>query len=209
MVQPLHDWKKVDNHRGAAEVVVRFYKCRNGLPPGGQSKLVCASLLSMHKILGITDFDHNLINTVALEICNLAATYQQYFGDWLVTNWRLTADEMATDWWLCADRLIDCRRFAMPALTKSCHPTLTSFQHNSSKYLHHGAQRQPKKEQETKIFQYCTCSAGWVTYNFHSSCKHMHLSFKSICNKEHKGVICNMTSSSNSSQSARPVGQVL
>ena len=26
-------------------------------------------------------------------------------------------------------------------------------------------------------------------YNFHSSCKHMHLSFKSVCNKEHKGVI--------------------
>ena len=26
-----------------------------------------------------------------------------------------------------------------------------------------------------------------------SSCKHMHLSFKSVCNREHKGVICNMT----------------
>ena len=37
----------------------------------------------------------------------------------------------------------------------------------------------------TKIFQYCTCPAGRVTYNFHSSCKHMHLSFKSVCNKEH------------------------
>ena len=47
---------------------------------------------------------------------------------------------------------------------------------------------------------------GRVTYSFHSSCKHMHLSFKSICNKDHKGVICNMTSSSNSSQSTRPVG---
>ena len=44
---------------------------------------------------------------------------------------------------------------------------------------------------------------------FHSSCKHMLLSFKSVCNKEHKGVICNMTSSSNSSQSTRPVGRVL
>ena len=33
--------------------------------------------------------------------------------------------------------------------------------------------------QGTKIFQYCTCPAGQVTYNFHSSCKHMHLSFKS------------------------------
>ena len=37
----------------------------------------------------------------------------------------------------------------------------------------------------------------------------MHLSFKSICNKDHKGVICNMTPSSNSSQSAHPVGGVL
>ena len=37
--------------------------------------------------------------------------------------------------------------------------------------------------QETKIFQYCTCPAGRVTYNFHSSCNHMHLSFKSVCNK--------------------------
>ena len=37
--------------------------------------------------------------------------------------------------------------------------------------------------------KYCTCPAGRVTYNFHSSCKHMHLSFKSVCNKEHKGVI--------------------
>ena len=31
-----------------------------------------------------------------------------------------------------------------------------------------------------------------MTYNFHSSFKHMHLSFKSVCNREHKG-ICNMT----------------
>ena len=44
-------------------------------------------------------------------------------------------------------------------------------------------------QQGTKIFQYCTCPAGRVTYNFHSSCKHMHLSFKSVCNKEHQGVI--------------------
>ena len=62
--------------------------------------------------------------------------------------------------------------------------------------------------QGTKIFQYCTCPAGRVTYNFHLSCKHMHLSFKSECNKEHKGVICNMNSSSNSSQSTRPKGRV-
>ena len=60
-----------------------------------------------------------------------------------------------------------------------------------------------------KKIQYCTCPAGQVTYNFHSSCKHVHLSLKRVCNKEHKGVICNMTSSSNSSQSTRPVGKVL
>ena len=35
-----------------------------------------------------------------------------------------------------------------------------------------------------KNFQYCT-----VTYNFLSSCKHMHL----LCTKQHKGVKCNMT----------------
>ena len=52
--------------------------------------------------------------------------------------------------------------------------------------------------QGTNIFKYCTCPAGQVTYNFHSFCKHKHLSFKSLCNKEHKGVICNMTSSSDS-----------
>ena len=39
--------------------------------------------------------------------------------------------------------------------------------------------------------------------NFHSSCKHMHLSFRSVCNQEQKGVIYNMISSSNSSQSSR------
>ena len=60
--------------------------------------------------------------------------------------------------------------------------------------------------QGTKIFQYCTCPAGRVTYNFHSSYKHMHVSFKSVCNKEHKQVICNMTSLSNSSQSTHPIG---
>ena len=60
-----------------------------------------------------------------------------------------------------------------------------------------------------KKIQYCTCPAGRVTYNFHLSCKHMHLSFKSVCNKEHKGVICKMTSSSDSSQSTHPLGQVL
>ena len=58
------------------------------------------------------------------------------------------------------------------------------------------------------MFQYCTCPAGRVTNNFHSSCNHMHLSFKSVCNKEHKGVICNSTSSF-SSQSTRPTGRVL
>ena len=63
--------------------------------------------------------------------------------------------------------------------------------------------------QGTKIFKYCTCSSGRVTYNFHSFCKHMHLSFKSVCNKEHKGVICYMTSSSYSFQSTCPTGRVL
>ena len=63
--------------------------------------------------------------------------------------------------------------------------------------------------QGKKIFQYCTCPAGRVTYNFFLSCKHMHLSCICVCNKEHKGIICNMTSSSNSSQSTRPVGRVL
>ena len=66
-----------------------------------------------------------------------------------------------------------------------------------------------KESNQTNMFQYCTCPAGRVTYNFHSSCKHMHLSFKSVCNKEHWVVLCNMTSSSNSSQSTGPVGQVL
>ena len=56
--------------------------------------------------------------------------------------------------------------------------------------------------QGTKIFQYCNCPAGQVTYNFHSSCKHMHLSFKSTYNKEHKRVICSMTSWSNCRTSA-------
>ena len=61
----------------------------------------------------------------------------------------------------------------------------------------------------TKILKYCTYPAVQVTCNFRASCKIMHLSFKSVCNKEHKGVICNMTSSSNSFQSTRPTGQVL
>ena len=63
--------------------------------------------------------------------------------------------------------------------------------------------------QGTKIFQYCTCPAGSVAYNFHSPCKHMPVSFKSVCNKEHKGVICKMTSWSNSYKSVRPIGRVL
>ena len=45
------------------------------------------------------------------------------------------------------------------------------------------------KHKGKKIFQCCTCPAGRDTYNFHSSCKHTHLSFKSVCNKEHMGVI--------------------
>ena len=41
---------------------------------------------------------------------------------------------------------------------------------------------EPRVLQGTEIFQFCTCLAGRVTYNFHSSCKHnvMHLSFKDI-----------------------------
>ena len=42
-------------------------------------------------------------------------------------------------------------------------------------------------------YKYCTCPAGPVTYNFYSSCKHMHSFFRRVCNKEHKGVLCNMT----------------
>ena len=60
-----------------------------------------------------------------------------------------------------------------------------------------------------KIVQYCNCPAGRVTYNVHSFCKHMPLSFKSVCKKEHKGIICNLTSSSSYPQSTRPVGRVL
>ena len=63
--------------------------------------------------------------------------------------------------------------------------------------------------QGTKIFKSCTSPAGRMTYNFHSFCKHVNLSFKSTCNKEHKGVICNMTFSSNSFQSTHPAGGVL
>ena len=41
--------------------------------------------------------------------------------------------------------------------------------------------------QGTKKSQYCTRPAGRVTYNFHSSCKHMHSSLKIVCNKENGG----------------------
>ena len=41
--------------------------------------------------------------------------------------------------------------------------------------------------QGTKIFQYYTRPAGRVTYNCHSSCKHMHSSLKIVCNKENGG----------------------
>ena len=37
---------------------------------------------------------------------------------------------------------------------------------------------QCESSQGTKIFQYCTRPAGQATYNFHSSCKHMHSSLK-------------------------------
>ena len=38
-------------------------------------------------------------------------------------------------------------------------------------------------QQGTKIFQYCTCHAGRATYNFHSTCKNMHFSFKRFAKK--------------------------
>ena len=59
-------------------------------------------------------------------------------------------------------------------------------------------QTAPTKEQSDQD-SYCleyTC-----TRQGQKSCKHMHLSFKSVCNKEHKGVLCNMISYSNSFQS--------
>ena len=59
-----------------------------------------------------------------------------------------------------------------------------------------------------KISKYCTCPEGLVTQNFLLSCKHMHLSFKSVCNKELKGVMC-MTSLINTFQSTRPTGRLL
>ena len=37
----------------------------------------------------------------------------------------------------------------------------------------------------------------------------MPMSLKNVCNKEQKGVICKMTSLSNSSQSTHPIGRVL
>ena len=40
-------------------------------------------------------------------------------------------------------------------------------------------------KQGTKIFQYCTCPAGRVTRP-----ANVYLTFKSVYNKEHKGVIC-------------------
>ena len=39
--------------------------------------------------------------------------------------------------------------------------------------------------QGTKMFQYCTCPAGQVTYNFHSSCKHITCPLKAYV-----GVMC-------------------
>ena len=47
----------------------------------------------------------------------------------------------------------------------------------------------PLVSQGTNILQNFSCPAGRVTYNFHLSCKHMYLYFKSVCNNEHKGVV--------------------
>ena len=64
--------------------------------------------------------------------------------------------------------------------------------------------------QGTKIFKYLLyLSCRTSDLQFILVCKNMHLSFKSVCNKEHKGVICNMTSLSNSFQSTCPTGRVL
>ena len=82
------------------------------------------------------------------------------------------------------------------------HMKQTQFSINEAHILsksHHG----------TKIFEYCTYPAGRVTYNFHSSCRHMYLFFKSVCNKEHKGMICYMTSSRISFKITRPTGLVV
>ena len=59
-------------------------------------------------------------------------------------------------------------------------------------------------QQGTKIFQYCMSDLQFsLILQTHS------LSFKRICNKEHKGVIYNVISSSNSFQSNRPIGREL
>ena len=50
-------------------------------------------------------------------------------------------------------------------------------------------QKTTLQSQGTKIFQYCTCPAERVTYNFLSSCKHIYLSFNSSLDKEDKGVM--------------------
>ena len=66
--------------------------------------------------------------------------------------------------------------------------------------------------QGTKLFQYCTCPAGRVTYKSHLSCKHIHRPLKEYAIfffQKHKGVICNMTSLSISSHSTRPTGPEL
>ena len=55
-------------------------------------------------------------------------------------------------------------------------------------YLEHADPLLKVGSQGTKIFQFCTCPAGRATYNFHSSCKHMHSSLKIVCNKENGGV---------------------
>ena len=73
----------------------------------------------------------------------------------------------------------------------------------------------PMPDLESNIWNFETQFRGQnisilhLAYNFYSPCKYMHLSFKSICKSEHKGVICNMTSTSNFSQSTCPVGWVL
>ena len=89
--------------------------------------------------------------------------------------------------------------------------TCVLSRNNLNMLQHLNYKRSVQKEndlQGTKIFQYCTGPAGRVTYNFHSSCKHIYMSFKSVCNTENKVVICNMTSWSNSSYRTSALGRI-
>ena len=76
-------------------------------------------------------------------------------------------------------------------------------------YTKNGSRKRLTKRGDKKKIKYYTCPVGQVTYNFHLSFKHVLLSFKSVCNKEQKGVIYNVISLSYSFQSTHPTGGVL